>query len=212
MVAECLALLRARPEPLRWIKGNAERDTVRAFDGELAPDEPDGRSAGWSAAALDRAARDELHSWPIALVLDGVCFCHGSPRSEDEVITRATPEPILRAALSGVAEPLVVGGHTHQQMVRASTASDPPRAGYANAGSVGLPYEGDGAAFWIVVADGAPELRRTGYDVPAAVAQLRTSGFPEIEDHLEGSLTELLDPDWVTRFFEHGAGRGSPPR
>ena len=32
---------------------------------------------------------------------------------------------------------------------------------FVNAGSVGLPYEGDGAARWLWVADGVPELRRT---------------------------------------------------
>ncbi len=211
LVAECLELIRTRPEPVHWVRGNGERETVRAFDGELTLEQPSERAAAWSAATLDRATRDELHSWPIALSLDGVCFCHGSPRSEDEVITRATPEAVLGEVLRGVVEPLVVGGHTHQQMVRARTGSDPPRADYANAGSVGRPYEGDAAAFWMIVADGAPELRRTGYDVPAAIVRLRASGFPEIEDHLEGSLTERLDPDWATRFFEYGAGRGSPP-
>ena len=210
LVAECLELLRARPEPLCWIKGNGERETVRAFDGDLTLEQPSERAAAWTAATLDRGDRDAFDRWPIALTLDGVCFCHGSPRSEDEVITRATPEAPLREALSDVDVGLVVGGHTHQQMVRA-IGSDPPCADYANAGSIGRPYEGDAAAFWMVVVDGAPELRRTGYDLEAALARLRAPGFPEIDDYLEGSLTEVLDPDYVTRLFEHGAGRGSPP-
>ena len=39
---------------------------------------------------------------------------------------------------------------------------------FVNAGSVGLPYEGDGAARWLWVADGVPELRQTAYDAAAA--------------------------------------------
>jgi predicted phosphodiesterase len=65
-------------------------------------------------------------------------FCHGSPRRDDEVLTRATPDDALTEALTGVTERLVVGGHTHQQLVR--TAPGGPT--YVNAGSVGLPYEG----------------------------------------------------------------------
>ena len=41
---------------------------------------------------------------------------------------------------------------------------------FVNAGSVGLPYEGDGAARWVWVAGGVPELRRTAYDAAAAGA------------------------------------------
>jgi hypothetical protein len=42
---------------------------------------------------------------------------------------------------------------------------------FVNAGSVGLPYEGDGAARWLWVSDGVPELRQTAYDAVAAGAR-----------------------------------------
>ena len=207
LIAECLAALRARPEAVHWIAGNAEREALAVFDGQAPSDDEPGRAAAWSAAALTRADRDQIAGWPIALVLDDVCFCHGSPRSDDEVLTRATPEAVLRDALAGVTQPLVVGGHTHQQMVRALS----PGADYANAGSIGMAYEGDPAAYWMLVAGGAPELRRVSYDVEAAARRLRATGFPEIDDYLEGALTAPLAPDWVTAFFEHGAGRGPSP-
>jgi len=44
-------------------------------------------------------------------------FCHGSPR-RDEILTRTTADQALSEALAGVAEPPVLGGHTHQQLVR----------------------------------------------------------------------------------------------
>lgn len=204
LVAECLAALRARPEPLHWVKGNGERDTVAAFDGAAADVAAMER---WSAAALTPDDRDALDSWPIALSLDGVRFCHGSPRSEDEVLTRATPEPVLRDALSGVREGLVVGGHTHQQMVRALDRGPD----YANAGAIGMPYEGDPAAFWMLVEHGEPQLRRTAYDLRTGLARLRATAFPGVDDYLDGSLDPPLDPAWVTSFFEHGAGRAAPP-
>jgi putative phosphoesterase len=202
----CLAVLRARPEPTYWIKGNCEREVIETYDARSDVDGGPAANRRHSASELTAADRDEIAGWPIALVLDDVCFCHGSPRSEDEVLTRGTPEPILRAAVAA-AVPLVVGGHTHQQMVRALEGC----ADYANTGSIGRPYEGEAAAFWMVVDGGVPEPRRTGYDLAAALGRLRETEFPETEDYIDGALEPLIDPTWVTTLFESGAGRGADP-
>jgi predicted phosphodiesterase len=206
LVRESLELLRARPERTLFISGNSERETLASYDGEPVADDAPGRAAAWSAQALDDAWRQELGSWPISCVLDGVMFCHGSPRRDDEILTRATPDDVLLEALTGVTEPLVVGGHTHQQMVRTA------REGltYANAGSIGLPYEGRAGAFWMIVDEGKPNMRETAYDLDAAVEELRASGF-EFDDQLGPTLREPVEPDWVTAFFEHRAGRGGHP-
>jgi hypothetical protein len=180
---------------------------VAVFDGGEIPDGSPGRADAWSSGQLDRRWRDALAGWPIAVTLDGVCFCHGSPRRDDEILTRGTPDPTLAEALADVAAALVVGGHTHQQMIRRVHAG----LVYANAGSVGLPYEGNVGAFWMVVADGVPGLRETSYDHAAALTELRASGFPELEDHFDGSLVSTVDPDWVTALFEHRAGRRPHP-
>jgi hypothetical protein len=69
-----------------------------------------------------------------------------------------------------------------------------------NAGSVGLPYEGVAAAFWLLLGPGV-ELRRTDYDVPAAVERLRAAGGSTVE-WLKDSLIEPTDPDEVAAYFE----------
>jgi putative phosphoesterase len=207
LVRDTLAILDARPEPMHWIAGNSERETVAVYDGGEISDGPAGRAAAWSSGQIDRAWRDRLASWPIALTLDGVCICHGSPRRDDEILTRGTPDAALADALAGVAERVVVGGHTHQQLIR-QVRDD---LVYVNAGSVGLPYEGWTSAFWLRLTDGRPELRETGYELRAAVEELRAAGFPELDDHLDGSLVTPVDPDWVTAFFEHTAGRRPHP-
>jgi putative phosphoesterase len=204
---EALELLAARRERLVWISGNSEREAVAAWDGEPIADDEAGRAAGWSARRLDPRWRDQLASWPIALGVDGVCFCHGSPRRDDAILTRTTPEEVLRDALAGVVEPLVVGGHTHQQTIRALSGD----RFYVNAGSIGLPYEGRSGAFWLIVEDGRPQLRETSYDIEAAAEELRASGFPDVEEQLQGSLLAPLDAGWVTALFEHTAGRGPDP-
>jgi putative phosphoesterase len=207
MVRETLKLLDARREPMRWIRGNCEREAVAICDGAPVSDDPAGRAAAWSARALDGRWRDALAAWPISLVLDDVRFCHGSPGRDDEIITRITPDAVLSEALAGVDEPLVVGGHTHQQMIRNVRGG----VTYANAGSVGMPYEGRPGAYWMIIDDGVPELRETSYDIDAAVQELRAAGFPDVEEQLAGSLLDPADPDWVAAFFEHGAGRGEDP-
>jgi putative phosphoesterase len=207
LVRETLELLAARREPTRWVRGNCEREAVAVYDGAPVSADPAGRAAAWSAQALDSRWRDELAAWPISLGLDDVRFCHGSPRRDDEILTRATPDDVLTEALADVAEPLIVGGHTHQQMVRNVRGA----VTYANAGSVGMPYEGRPAAFWMIVEDGAPAMRETTYDLSEAVQELRASGFADVEEQLGSSLLDPTDPDWVAAFFEHGAGRGEDP-
>jgi diadenosine tetraphosphatase ApaH/serine/threonine PP2A family protein phosphatase len=104
----------------------------------------------WTVRQLNRAQRDVLAAWPdtVALSVDGlgvVLFCYGSPRSDEEILTAATPEPRLRAALSGVARRVVVCGHTHMQFDR---TLDGVRV--LNAGSVGMPY-GESGAYWLLL-------------------------------------------------------------
>jgi diadenosine tetraphosphatase ApaH/serine/threonine PP2A family protein phosphatase len=133
--------------------------------------------------------------------LDGALYCHGSPRSDEEIITALTPGERLAPMLAGVSEPLVVCGHTHHQFeLRAGDQR------VVNAGSVGLPYEGRAGAFWLLVADGEPELRHTEYDVEAAAATLRASGFPDVDDLIRESLVEPVEAAFVARHFEDRAG------
>lgn len=200
-----LDLLDGRSEPVRFISGNGEREALAA-DSEAALDPGASGTAVWAARDLGQR-RAALRDWPIRLSLDGVCFCHGSPRRDDEIITRATPDDAIAVMIAATNEPLVVGGHTHQQMIR------PVSEGrvYANAGSVGLPFEGRPGAFWMLVADGTPQLRVSPYALGPARAELAATGFPGLDDFLEGSPFDPLDPDWVTALFEHGSGRGAPP-
>jgi putative phosphoesterase len=204
---EALELLAGRPEELLWIGGNSEREAVAAWDGQRAADDQAGRAATWTAARLDREWRDQLSSWPIAAPLDGVRYCHGSPRRDDEVLTRSTPDEVLREALSGVREAVVVGGHTHQQFVR--TLAGGPAC--VNAGSVGVPYEGRAGAFWLMMDGLEPRLRETAYDLAAALEELRASGFPAVDELVAESLIEPVDAAWVAAYFEYGVGRGEDP-
>ena len=78
---------------------------------------------------------------------------------------------------------------------------------FINAGSVGLPYEGDGDARWLWIEDGVPELRRTAYDAAAAGRRMRDA-CASLGDSVNASLIEPVEAMVVTRMFEERAGAG----
>jgi predicted phosphodiesterase len=132
----------------------------------------------------------------LTIEVDGVLFCHASPRRDDELLTRLSRSERWEDALAQVGAAVVVGGHTHQQDDR--TIGD---VRFLNAGSVGLPYEGDGAARWLWLSDGVPELRRTAYDSRRAGERMLAAAWPD-ERSVRASLIEPVDPVEVTRLFE----------
>ena len=92
-----------------------------------------------------------------------------------------------------------MAGHTHQQDDRTVGAIR-----FVNAGSVGLPYEGDGAARWAWIEDGEPELRSTAYDAAGAGERMLAAGWPDA-DSIAAALTDSVDPRTITELFEERA-------
>ena len=193
-VLDRLAALRT---PVHLLRGNGEREVAAAV-GAPAPagDDLAAVTAAITAAELGEERAAALAALPLTLELDGVLYCHASPRRDDQMLTRLSAPERWTAALAGVSAPIVVGGHTHQ--------ADDRRVGavrFLNAGSVGLPYEGDGAARWLWVEDGAPAARRTSYDAAGAGARMVAAGWPD-ERSIGASLLDPVDPIEVTRIFE----------
>jgi putative phosphoesterase len=183
--------------PVRWVRGNGEREVAEAV-GAAPPAEDDlvGRFAAITAAELGDERARELGELPLTLELDGVLYCHASPRRDDEMLTRISSEERWADALAGVGASVVVAGHTHQQDDRLVG-----EVRFLNAGSVGLPYEGDGAARWLWVSDGVPELRSTAYDAVAAGRRMLAAGWPD-ERSIGAALVDPVEPIVVTRLFE----------
>jgi len=51
----------------------------------------------------------------------------------------------------------------------------------ANSGSVGLPYDGDPRASYVVVEDGTVTIRRIEYDVDQEIQELHAKHYPHSE-------------------------------
>ncbi len=194
MPAECLGLL--RNAGVLWVRGNADRDVLA---GSVQRER-------WCRERLDPDACKLVSSWPPTVALDvpglgHVLFCHGSPRSDEEIITRETPEEHVAAALGGVDADVVVCGHTHVQFDR--QLADGRRL--VNAGSVGMPYEGTPEARWALLGPGV-ELMRTAYDAVAAADAILATGFPYARKMVEDSLRGGVGAWEATAFFESRRG------
>jgi putative phosphoesterase len=202
--SECLTVLRRLEPPVHWVRGNGEREVAdaaaRGIDAASVPlDALTERTAAMTAAALGAEMSRWLGALPTMIELDGVLYCHATPRLDDEMVTRISPAERWVEIVAGVGSPLVVGGHTHQQ--------DDRQVGvvrFVNAGSVGLPYEGDPAARWALIVDGTPELRRTEYDGAAAGRRMLGSGWPDRRS-IDAALIDPVDPMFITKLFEEGA-------
>jgi diadenosine tetraphosphatase ApaH/serine/threonine PP2A family protein phosphatase len=142
----------------------------------------------WVAERLGPERLSLLAELPLDLTLERdlgpVRFCHGAPGSDEVPITRVTPDERLRRLLAGVSESTVVCGHTHVQFDRSVDA-----VRVVNAGSVGFPYEPEPGAYWALI-DADVDLRRTEYDLGAALASITATGYPRAS-----AVVPYLDPD-----------------
>ena len=165
------------------VRGNADREVIERRDRY-------GPLAAWSAERLGESRLAVARSWSLTheLGVDGlgrVLVCHSTPASDDPIYTRITPDAEMDAILGSVDADVVVCGHTHMQYDRTL----PSGLRVVNAGSVGMPYEGEPGAYWALLGPEV-ELRRTIYDVEATVGAIEVLGAPVHERLLE----QLLDP------------------
>ena len=138
--AETFERLRGLGDRVVWIRGNADR--------ELDPSEPGLAPPG----ALDatRAALSEeqigfLLANPATVQVGDVLYCHASPRNDMDIFTERTPEDRIAFLFDGLDVPIVVCGHTHTQYERTVGG-----VRVVNAGSVGMPYEEEPGAYWLL--------------------------------------------------------------
>ena len=160
-----------------WI----DRDT--SLPGEWF-DDPFWEGTAWCARQLERAGWIEpLRDLPLTHRIDlpgapPLLIAHGSPRHYREGYgNRLTDEDIESIAEEYEAE-VLVGSHTHIPLMRRHG-----RRTVMNSGAVGVPFNGDPRAQYLLLtlADGAwePEFRQVPYERERALRDFEESGYLE---------------------------------
>jgi putative phosphoesterase len=171
---ETLALVRELGVPARFVRGNADRAVGTDLEGRGL----------WMASMHTPEDIAFLGGFEptVSVEVDGLgatCFCHGSPRSDEECVTERTPAERVREFMAGIDERVVVTAHIHVSYDR---LVDGVRL--LSPGSVGLPYEAPPGAYWALLGPEV-ELRRTEYDVAATVELMRGTDDPRVEQIVE---------------------------
>lgn len=151
---------------------------------------------GWGLQQLTNADLAYLHSFQpvieMTLEIGQILLCyHGSPRSYHDVIASTTPVAEIRSMFAGYQAGIMVGGHTHVQMLRRYE-----QGWLINPGSMGLPGVGperedllrNTNVHWaeyaiLTLHNGhvSVDLRRTPLDIPALLRIGSTSGMPDLD-------------------------------
>jgi predicted phosphodiesterase len=176
-----------------FVRGNAERALSEVRHERQASDPTP--SERWMLAQHSTSTLDAFDGFAASAcieieILGRTRFCHASPRSDEELITPATPARRMQALLAGVRERVLVSAHTHIQFDRSVEG-----VRSVNPGSIGMPYQGAPGAYWAILGPDV-ELCRTDYDLELAVARFRATDDPLAEAMIR-TLLEPPTPDEV---------------
>lgn len=139
-------------------------------------------------AAATRAALGEeriawLRSLPLTQIHAPIALVHASPENSWHAPALDASDDELRSIYGPLGQPVVVYGHIHRPYIRNISEMI-----IANTGSVGLPYDGDPRASYLVIDESKPEIRRVEYDMERELKALSRSAVPHA--------------DWVARTLE----------
>lgn len=201
MPRESLECLNALSVPTRFIRGNCEVSTLAAMVGNDPGRMPESakETIRWTARELQSEYEAAFQSWPKTLQLEirglgRVLFCHATPRDENEIFTKLTPEDRLLPIFENCGADLVICGHTHMQFDRVIG-----KTRVVNAGSVGMPF-GEPGADWLLLGP-TVELRHTNYDSAAAAARIRATNYPDREEFVSKYLLHPPDEESMLKAF-----------
>ena len=176
-----------RIRELGWqgVLGNADellwRDEARAEQRERAP-----KLGAWLDVLFDRYAPhtrellgDERVGWlrglPERLGRGALTVVHAAPGDLWRAPMPDADDDTLVATYGDI-RPVVAYGHIHRPYIRRVRDLT-----VINCGSVGLPWDGDPRASYLLVEDGEPQIVRVEYDVEREASALASSGHPDAD-------------------------------
>ena len=211
MCSECLAAIESVDIPVDCMRGNCESAMLQQLRGSEPAGLPESacEAMRWVGRQLTQERIQWISGWPLSVTLrteiGEVLFCHATPRDDNEIFTRLTPEARLLPVFSGVdSAAAVVCGHTHMQFDR--------RIGHlrvVNAGSVGMSF-GNTGAFWLLI-DSDLHLRGTAYDLDNAARRIRSTAYPQAKEFAERSILQPPSEDEMLKLYDKAQIGGATP-
>ncbi len=139
------------------------------------------------AAATRGALGDERLTWLRRLpmvqgeIAPGFALVHARPMDCWLAPGAEASDAEIGEIYGTLGKPIVAYGHTHIPSVRRLGASGGSVSVLVNTGSVGLPYDGDPRASYLLIDGGSPTIRRVEYDVEKELRLLARCGLPGAE-------------------------------
>lgn len=116
-----------------------------------------------------------LRELPRVKTQEGFALVHAAPESCWRAPAAEATDAELETIYGSLGRPVVAFGHTHRPSIR-------DLAGYPklliNTGSVGLPYDGDPRASYLILDEGKPSIRRVEYNLEKELTALASCGLP----------------------------------
>jgi putative phosphoesterase len=174
---------------LGWkgVMGNVDEMLVRPGSMEEFASQSSAPPGMWStirqiAASTRTTLGNERLAWldklPLAVRKPGFALVHASPQDCWRTPAEDATDAELKAIYHSLGEPVVVFGHTHRPSIH-RMAGQPELL--INTGSVGLPYDGDPRASYLLLDNGTPSIRRVEYNVEKELKALLSSDLPGAE-------------------------------
>jgi putative phosphoesterase len=131
------------------------------------------------ASATRETLEDERLAWlrelPRVKTQEGFALVHATPESCWQAPAAEATDAELETIYGSLGQPVVAFGHTHRPSIR-SVAGNPRLL--INTGSVGLSYDGDPRASYLILDEGTPSIRRVEYSLETELKALASCGLP----------------------------------
>jgi predicted phosphodiesterase len=134
---------------------------------------------------LGQARLAWLRDLPRMQIHGSMALLHASPGSLWRAPMPEASDAELEAAYGPLGQAIVIYGHIHRPYIRSVSGMT-----VANTGSVGLSYDGDRRAAYLLLDEGKAEIRRVEYDVEREIKAIHDGGLPHA--------------DWVAKMLESG--------
>ena len=168
----------------RGVLGNTDEMLFRPESLEEFANCSSAPPALWAAvrqvAAATRSALGEdrlawLRGLPMVITQDTFALVHASPASCWRAPAEEASDTDLENLYGALSHPTVVFAHTHRPLIRHMPGHP---ALLVNTGSVGLPFDGDPRASYLIYDADKPTIRRVEYDLERELVRLSECELP----------------------------------